>query len=153
MGTDFIELKVEVVETKNDLLDTPTKHIFKAVEKNEKIYVFFDENIGEEYECDRLFCDNLKNKEELELFFNSIEIESYIVTNDMCGGNYQYGTNPKGQNITVQFNVHEHINGTDVEIMFSDGLWFSTTEQELIGDIVGRTRTEYITAYQDKLCR
>jgi hypothetical protein len=145
---DSIELRTEVVETQDDLSEIPTRNVFRAVEKNEKIAVFLNSDIGKEYENDVLFCDYLRNKEELDLFFESIDVETYIITNDMCNGHYQYGENPRGQSITVQFSVHEKLNGVGIEIIFSDGEWFTTMDNiELVGDVAESNRDAYLKEF------
>ena len=145
-------IKLKTVEIYCGLSETKSKHIFTAIKNDEKIVVFFDENIGEEYESNSLFCNYLKNEEELDLFFDSIEIEKYIITNDMCNGHYRYCENPKGESINVRFIVSEIINGVDIEACFCDGMWFSgMDDEELLGDISEMIRENYIKTVQDKL--
>jgi hypothetical protein len=118
-----------------------------------QIMVLTDEYIGKENlstsDHFRLFCDYLKTKEELDLFFDSIEIGSYIVTNNMCGGHYQYGDNPKGEYVKVMFSIYETINGIDREIIFCDGKWFTSMDNmELVGDVCESSRNEYINTFR-----
>lgn len=146
------ELYSEEIETIPDS-DSPNnkdKHLYTVVESNGKIFIFHESDS----EGSHLFCDYLKTKDELALFFNSVDIDEYVITNDMCGGHYQYGENPKGQSITVQFSVHEIINNVDIEILFSDGMWFTTMDnEELVGDIAETTRDEYLHKFQNELIK
>ena len=155
MQTNYKDIiKQETIETDDGFTNTKQKHLFTAIKRDDKIFVFFDENIGEEYEENRLFCDYLKNNNELDLFFESIEIEEYIITNDMCGGHYQYGENPKGQRIIVSLNVHETIDGCDREFYFCDGMWFTIMDnEELVGDVAETSRDKYIQSFREELTK
>lgn len=148
---EAIELRNEFIETSDGFSETKEKHVFKAVEKDGQIAVF----LTNEHLNMHLFCDFLRTKEELDLFFTSIDVEEYIITNEMCGGHYyEYGENPKAESITVQFFVHEIINGIDREICFSDGMWSTTMDnEELVGDFGTFSRAEYIKEFQNKSAR
>jgi len=53
-----------------------------------------------------------------------------IEDNATFGTHYQYGENPKNESVTVQFSVYEKINNVNIEILFSDGMWFTRMENE-----------------------
>ncbi|GEM_PF-2607559 len=99
-----------------------------------------------------LFCDYLKTDQELKTFFDHIEIEEYILDNATFGTHYGYGENPKDEYEKVIFSVFEKIDNMKVEIIFSDGMWFTTMEnEEIVGDIAECSRDAYIEAFKEKL--
>lgn len=94
----------------------PTETIFKAIQENDRI-IIKDE--------DSVYCDYLKNEEEMEIFFNNIRIDTYIMDNATFGTHYNYGENPKNEFISVSFCIDEIIEGFPVTIDFFDGYWSS----------------------------
>lgn len=101
-----------------------------------------------------LFCDYLKTDQELKTFFDNIEIEEFIEDNATFGAHYGYGENPKNEFEKVIFSMFENIDGMNVEIIFSDGMWFTTMDnQEIVGDIAECTRDEYIKRFKEQLLK
>ncbi len=123
--------------------------VFSAFKTKEgRILVVRDDSIsGKE-----LFCDYLKTEQELKTFFDNIEVEDVIEDNATFGTHYGYGENPKNEFEKVIFSVFEKINGMNVEIIFSDGMWFTTMDkEEIVGDIAECTRDEYIEKFKERL--
>ena len=118
--------------------------IFNAVkvDKNKIIIKQIEECSGE-----HIFCNYLKN-EEVDLFFDNIDVETMVMDNSTFGTHYQYGMNPISEHVKVMFNVHENINGVDTEINFCDGMWFTTMDNEgVVGDVAELDRDSYIKSY------
>ncbi len=113
-GTIITSISIDI---DNGISDTKDIHIFTAVEKNGKIGIFLDDGFYEEY----LFCDYLRNEDELDLFLHSINIRSEPIDGD-CR-KVQYRRN--AEYIYVWFEVEEIINDNPVSLSFSDGMWFS----------------------------
>lgn len=105
------------IEVDNGFSETKDVHIFTAVLKNGKIGIFLDDGMYE----DCLFCDYLRNEDELDLFFGSIDIRSEPIDGDCRKIQYQRNA----EHIYVCFGVEEIINDNQVTLSFSDGMWFS----------------------------
>lgn len=130
-----------------------TKVMLRAIEDNNKIVVLrkdigdIEENNRDEY----IFCDYLKF-DEISTFFDSIDIDEYIILNSDSGLHCPYGMNPKIQDIQVQFTINENINGIKRNITFCDGTWFSSIDdEELVGDVSENNRDKFIQEFKSKL--
>jgi hypothetical protein len=101
----------------NGIIDTKSTHTFTAVEKNGKIGIFLSDGFYE----DNLFCDYLHNEDELDLFFDSIDIRSDHIDSDFRKTQFRR----YAESVHIYFDIEEIINGNSVILSFSDGMWFS----------------------------
>jgi len=108
-------LKEKVIELKGEMQFD--KIIFKAVTSGENV-IIKRTDISDTPECnvkEYVFCDYLK-KEEIEIFFDNINITDHIMRNADFGTHYRYGENPKFKFVDVYFTLPSGE-------MFSDGIW------------------------------
>lgn len=116
-------INTKICELDNGFSDIKETNTFVVVKKNHKIGIFLiSPAIGDDDTKDCwLFCDYLRNKEELNLFFDSLYIDKDIIDR-------QYRRHSKdgyAEHLKVCFDVEEIINNNTISISFSYGSWFT----------------------------